>query len=80
MAAWGEAQHADGKVRLLADTNADLAKGLGLAKDYPVLGGTRFRRFSALVDNGVLTVLNVEPEGAAEMSCSLSNELLKQIK
>jgi peroxiredoxin len=35
------------------------------------------RRFSALIENGVATIVNVEPQG--EMQCSLANELLSKI-
>ena len=76
MAAWGEAQGAAGKVRMLADTNAELAKALGLDVELGVLGGTRCKRFSALVDHGVIKALNVEPESGTGLTCSLSGALL----
>jgi peroxiredoxin 5 len=80
MAAWGKAQAADGKVRVLADTNAELAKALGLAVELGVLGGTRCKRFSALVEDGVITKLNVEPEAGTGLTCSLADPLLAEIK
>ena len=42
MEAWGKAQSAEGKVRMLADTTADLTKALGLELDLTaVLGNVR---------------------------------------
>lgn len=78
MAAWGEHSGAKDKVRMLADTNAELAKALGLDFNAAALGGTRCKRFSAFVDNGVVKALNIEPEGTG-LTCSLSNVILEQI-
>ena len=62
MAAWGEATGATGKVDLLADGNGDLARAMGLEVDRSASGmGRRCRRFAALVDDGVFTILAVEP-------------------
>jgi peroxiredoxin 5 len=77
--AWGKAQNADGKVRMLADTNADLTKALGLDFEAKVLGGTRCKRFSALVEDGKITKLNVEPDNVGA-TCSLAEPLLKELK
>eukprot|EP01034_Spumella_vulgaris_P030339 gene30339-37539_t len=52
--AWGESLNAGGKVRILADSNAELTKALGLELDLTGpfgLGGLRTKRFSALVNN-----------------------------
>jgi 2-Cys peroxiredoxin 5 len=78
MAAWGEAQGAEGKVRMLADPAGDYVKALGLSVEAAVLGGTRSKRFSMLVEDGAVKVLNVEPDGFG-LTCSLSNELLDQL-
>lgn len=62
MAAWGEATGATGKVDLLADANGDLARALGLEVDLSASGlGRRCRRFAAVVDDGLFTMLAVEP-------------------
>ncbi len=62
MAAWGEATGATGKVDLLADANGDLARALGLEVDLSAGGlGRRCRRFAAVVDDGIFTMLAVEP-------------------
>ncbi|MGS0741692.1 redoxin family protein [Glaciimonas sp. GG7] len=69
MGAWGRDQKATGIVRLLADGNAAFVKSLGLDADFAKFGmGTRSQRFSALIDNGVITQLNVEQGGTFEVS------------
>lgn len=69
MKAWGEAQGADGKVEMLADGNGDFARALGLTMDGTGFGlGERAQRFSAIIDNGVVSELNVEAPGAFEVS------------
>jgi len=69
MAAWGRDHDAIGKVRMLGDGNGELAKKLGLDVDSTKSGmGLRSRRFSMLVDNGVVKQLNVEQPGKFEVS------------
>jgi glutaredoxin/glutathione-dependent peroxiredoxin len=69
MAAWGRDQKAIGKIRMLGDGNAELAKKLGLDTDKTKAGmGVRVRRFSMLVDDGVIKQLNVEAPGKFEVS------------
>ncbi len=66
MEAWGKAHAADGKVRMLADTTGAHTKALGLDLDLTAaLGGVRTKRFSAVVENGVVTKLNVEVRAGA---------------
>ena len=67
MAAWGKEQKALGKIRFLGDGNAELAKKLGLDVDIPGMG-IRVKRFSMLVDDGVVKTLNVEEPGKFEAS------------
>jgi len=69
MAAWGREQNAIGKVRMLGDGNAELAKKLGLEKDSTASGmGTRMQRFSMLVEDGIIKALNVEQPKKFEVS------------
>jgi glutaredoxin/glutathione-dependent peroxiredoxin len=69
MAAWGREQGAIGKIRMLGDGNADLTKKLGLEKDSTTSGmGIRSRRYSLLVDDGVVKQVNVEQPGKFEVS------------
>jgi peroxiredoxin len=78
MAAWGQAEKAIGKVRMLGDGNADLAKKLGLDQDLTKGGmGTRMQRFSMFVDDGVVKQLNVEAPGKFEVSDAAT--MLKQL-
>ena len=67
MAAWGREQKAIGKVRMLGDGAADFAKKLGLEVEIPNMG-VRVKRFSMLVDDGVVKQLNVEAPGKFEVS------------
>ena len=69
MAAWGRDQDAIGKIRMLGDGNAELTKKLGLETDSTKSGmGTRSRRFSLLVEDGVVKTVNVEQPGKFEVS------------
>ena len=69
MGAWGESQGAGDTVMMLADGNGDFTRALGLEMDATKFGmGKRSQRYSMLVDNGVVTALNVEAPGAFEVS------------
>lgn len=72
MKAWAEATGAMGKISFVADWNAAFTKALGLDAELGVLG-LRSRRYSMIVDDGTVTILNIEEErgvtnsGAAAM-------------
>ena len=69
LGAWSKSNEAGGKVTMLADGNGDFATGLGLTMDGSKFGlGTRGQRFSMVVDNGVVTQLNVEAPGEFRVS------------
>jgi peroxiredoxin len=70
MTAWGKDQRCEGKVSMLADGSGDLARALGLELDLTKMGlGVRSKRYSMLVDNGVVKSLNVEAQpGQVETS------------
>ena len=69
MGAWGKEQKADGKVVMLADGNGDFTRAVGLELDATANGlGKRSKRYAMIVDNGVVTTLNVESPGAFEVS------------
>jgi peroxiredoxin len=54
---------------MLGDGNAELAKKLGLENDSTKSGmGVRSRRFSLLVEDGVVKRVNVEQTGRFEVS------------
>jgi peroxiredoxin len=78
MKAWGDHSKATGKVEMLADGNGEYAKALGLELDASKFGmGTRSKRFSMVVDDGVVKVLNVEPPG--EFGISSAESTLNQL-
>ena len=78
MGAWAKDQKAGDKVRMLADGSADYTKALGLVLDLTARGmGVRCQRFSMLVDDGVVKVLNIEAPGKYEVSDA--ETMLKQL-
>ena len=78
MDAWGKAHNAGGKVKMVADGNAQLTQALGFELDASGAGmGTRSRRYSMIVDDGEVKVLNVEAAGAFEFSSA--EHLLSQL-
>ena len=70
MDAWKKSTGAEGKVEFLADGSADFAKAIGLQLDAPAGGlGIRSKRYSMVVDDGVVKSLAVEEApGKAELS------------
>lgn len=76
MGAWSKDQGADGKVKLLADGNADYVKALGLQLDASGFGmGTRGERFAIVVDDGVVTQLHREA-AASDVKASSAENIL----
>jgi len=67
MNAWGKDQKVENKVLMLADGNADLTAKLGLELDAKGFGmGLRSKRYSMLVEDGVIKTINIEPPGGAD--------------
>ena len=78
MGAWARDQKVGDKVRMLGDGSADFTKALGLELDLTAKGmGMRCQRFSMLVDDGVVKVLNIEGPGKYEVSDG--ETMLKQL-
>ena len=78
MGAWGKDQNAGDKVLMLADGNAEFTKAAGLEMDGTGYGmGLRSRRFSMVVDDGVVKHFNLEKPGAFEVSNA--ETILKQV-
>jgi glutaredoxin/glutathione-dependent peroxiredoxin len=76
--AWKKSSGAD-KVEFLADGNGEFAKAIDLTFDGSGNGlGTRSRRYSMLVDDGVVKSLNVE-EAPGKVDVSGGDALLKQL-
>ncbi|MEM9677672.1 MAG: peroxiredoxin [Pseudomonadota bacterium] len=70
MNAWSEASGGKGKITFLSDGNADFAKAIGMDIDLGVAGmGVRSKRYAMVVENGVVTALNLEENpGQADKS------------
>ena len=79
MEAWKRATGADGKIEFLADGNAEFAKAIDLTFDGSVAGlGLRSRRYSMVVEDGVVKRLNIE-EAPGKVEISGADALLKQL-
>ncbi len=78
MDAWGKAQHVDDLVLMLADGNGSFTDAVGLEMDGSAFGlGTRSQRYAMVIDDGVVSALNVEPgPGLSVSSADAILELL----
>jgi len=73
MGAWAKASGAAGKVRLLADGNAEFTKAVGLELDASAFGmGLRSQRYAMIVADGVVQELLVEPGPGLSVSSAES--------
>jgi peroxiredoxin len=78
MKAWGEDQAVGEDIVMLADGGADFARAIGLEMDASKFGmGIRSKRYSMIVDDGVVKALNVEEPG--EFRVSAADYLLAQL-
>jgi peroxiredoxin len=79
MEAWKKANNAGGKVEFLADGNADFAKAIGMELDASGNGlGIRSKRYSMLIDNGVVKQFNLE-ENPGEAKTSSAENMLSSL-
>ena len=62
MKAWQEKQNAE-NIAMIADGGAALTKAMDLVLDTADFGGIRSQRYSMIIDNGVVTHINVEDGG-----------------
>jgi peroxiredoxin len=66
LGAWEATTGAKGKVLFLSDGNAEFTRKIGMDFDGSGFGlGTRSKRYSMLVENGVVKAMNVEDSPAA---------------
>ncbi len=80
MNAWAKATGADGKIEFLSDGNGDLAAAMGLTLDGSGFGlGTRFQRFSMVLNDGVVESLNIE-DGPGKAEISGADAMLRQLQ
>ena len=78
MRAWAEDQAVGDDIAMLADGGAAFTDAVGLAFDASRFGmGKRSQRYSMIVDDGVVTELNVEQPG--EFKVSAADYLLAQL-
>ena len=78
MRAWAEDQAVGEDIVMLGDGSGDFTKAIGLEMDATGFGmGKRSQRYSMIVDDGVVTELNVEAPG--EFKVSAADYLLGQL-
>lgn len=78
LTAWAEKFDADGKVSMVGDGCLDFTRAAGLEVDMSANGyGPRCRRFSMIVDDGVVTHMHVEAPG--EFGATSAEELLNDL-
>jgi cytochrome c peroxidase len=79
MKAWGEATGATAAgISMLGDSDASFTRAIGMAFDVPTLGFFgRSKRYSALVEDGVVTRFNPETTSGCEISAG--EHLLAQL-
>ena len=78
MGAWGKDQGVGDEIIMAAGGSAEMTKAMGLELDLTARGmGVRCDRFSMIVDDGVVVVLNHEPPG--EYRVSSAETMLEQL-
>ena len=79
LAAWEDKSGGKGKVLFLSDGNAEFTKKIGMDFDGSGIGlGTRSKRYAALVEDGVVKVLNVE-ESPGVAARSTAEKILESL-
>ena len=73
MNAWGKERQVGDRIRMFADPLATFTRALGLEVHSANLGD-RSKRYSMVIEDGVVKQLNVEP-GSFGLTCSLASEL-----
>ena len=69
MKAWGEDSKVGEEVLMLSDGNGEFTAAIGLEMDGSGFGlGTRSQRYAMIIDDGVVSALNVEPGPGIDVS------------
>jgi len=69
MGAWGKDQNVGDSVVMLADGNGELTEAMGLTMDGSGFGlGSRSQRYAAIIDDGVVGWIAVEPGPGLKVS------------
>jgi peroxiredoxin len=70
MDAWAKSQDADGKVVMLADGSGEFAAAMDLVLDGSGAGlGKRSKRYAAIIEDGVITSLDIDDSGISASAC-----------
>lgn len=78
----------DSIIQLVADTRCELTKALDMVLDHPgpmsVLGTTRCKRFSMLVDDGIVRTVNIaaaedDPAGDSRPEIAMVEKMLQDL-
>jgi len=77
--AWAKSLNAGEKMTILADGDCAFAKLMGLTVETEGFGGLRLSRFSALIEDGVVTKLHLE-EGGGYSGASGADQMLKDLE
>jgi peroxiredoxin len=73
MDAWGRDQKVGDEILMLADGNGAFTTAVGLEMDGSAFGlGTRSQRYAAVIEDGVVTFLGVEPKSGLSVSSAES--------
>lgn len=71
LGAWAKANDVGDRIVMIADGNADFARALGIDADSSKFNmGTRARRSSMIVEDGVVKELNVDAPGGFDVSAA----------
>lgn len=62
--AWKKVTHAEGKVTILSDGSGAFTRAMGLLLEGNPALGLRSQRYVAILDDGILTYLAVEPDAS----------------
>ena len=69
MGAWGREQNVEDRIMMIADGNLEFTRAVGLEVDLSAGGmGVRSQRYAMVVEDGVVTLLNVEAPRKFEVS------------
>jgi peroxiredoxin len=71
MDAWGQAQGVGDDIVMIADGNGEFTEAMGLGFEVPAIGlKARSSRYAAVIEDGIITQLDVEPgPGVTVSSC-----------
>jgi len=79
MGAWAKATNGEGKIQYLSDGNATFTKAVGLDIDLGAGNmGVRSKRYSMLVEDGIVKQLNIE-ESPGQAITSSAATILEQL-